>query len=140
MGALPGTVLRQTQLRRRMLMTEFAAGEAQALRDWWSNKSQADIDAMVPKAIEYGGGDLTLMADGMALFAQMGGGEVPRPVQREMAVAFYALGKIARIISALAEGRLPGEDSWYDLQIYAVMAQYERQIGPWPNGKPEQMR
>lgn len=140
MGALPGTVLRQTQLRRRMLMTEFAAGEAQALRDWWHAKSQADIDAVVPKAIQYGGGDMTLMADGMKLFIQLGGREVERPVEREMAYAFYALGKIARIISRLAEGQLPGEDSWFDLQIYSIMAQYERQIGPWPNGKPEPLR
>lgn len=137
MGAAPGTVLRQAQLRRRMLMTEFKTGEAQALRDWWEDKCRRDIDAMVPKAIEYGGGDLTLMADGMRLLQEMSGRKVERPVQREAAIAFYALGKIARILSALAEGRLPGEDSWYDLQIYAVMAQYERQVGPWPNGAPE---
>jgi hypothetical protein len=137
MGARPGSMLRQDQLRRRMLMTEFRAGEAQALRDWWEEKCRADIDSMVPKAIEYGGGDLTLMADGMRLLQQVGGRTVTRPVQREAAIAFYALGKIARILSAISEGRLPGEDSWYDLQIYAIMAQYERQVGPWPNGVPE---
>lgn len=120
-------------------MTEFATGEAEALRAWWQDKSERDINAVVPKAIDYGGGDLTLMADGMKLFAQLGGREVPRPVEREMAIAFYALGKIARIISGLAEGRLPNADSWYDLQIYAIMAQYEREIGPWPNGKPEKL-
>lgn len=136
MGAPPGLVLRQQQLRRRMLMTT-KTDDAAALRAWWQDKSDRDINAVVPKAIDYGGGDLTLMADGMRLFAEIGGRKVERPVQREMAIAFYALGKIARIISGLAEGRLPNADSWYDLQIYALMAQYEREIGPWPAGAKE---
>jgi hypothetical protein len=50
----------------------------------------------------------------------------------ELGVAFYALGKMARIMGAYADGLAPSDDSWHDLAIYARMAQRVRHADGWP--------
>jgi hypothetical protein len=49
----------------------------------------------------------------------------------ELAVAFYTLGKIARIFSGYQMGLVPDDDSWFDLHFYSMMALKIRETGRW---------
>jgi hypothetical protein len=105
------------------------------LAEWWRALSEKEIAQTIAKAQEYGGDDLAYM--GAILQDAIRGPEVIREETSraaETAVAFYALGKITRIIGALKEGRKPSDDSWLDLHVYAGMAIRIRETGGWPNG------
>ena len=99
------------------------------LRTWWEATTQDEIESLMPKVIEYGSNDLKMIGDALlALRPDLR--DVVKP--DEFAVAFYALGKVARIFGAYADGRTPSDDSWHDLAIYARMALRVRDAGDWP--------
>jgi len=106
------------------------------LAEWWLAQCTEEIDKTIPKAEAYSAIDLEIM--GAAELAKLGeaGDLIPKDRREahgmEMAIAFYALGKLSRIIGALSEGRDGGEDSWFDLGVYARMAQRVRETGQWP--------
>lgn len=102
---------------------------------WWMDKSQAEADMAVEKSREYGSIDLKIMGHAMVeMLGSQGrlGEELPEEFGIEMAIAFYVLGKISRIVAAFNEGRLPNIDSWDDISVYARMAQRVRVTGAWP--------
>lgn len=99
------------------------------LVDWWMEQAADEAQMVVPKAVAYGADDL------LQIGRQMAGAihrEVTDAQAAELGIAFYAYGKIARIMAAVKEGRDPGLDSWLDLGIYAKMAQRVRDAGGWP--------
>ena len=99
------------------------------LRAWWDKTTQDEIESMMPKVVEYGSNDLKMIGDALlALRKDLRGTVEPD----ELAVAFYALGKIARILGAYEDGNTPSDDSWHDLAIYARMALRVRDAGDWP--------
>lgn len=102
------------------------------LRNWWLAQADGEIAAMVPKAVEYSAVDLEIMGAAMEAMGAAGEGDGV-----EAAIAFYALGKLSRIAGALAEGRTPNRDSWFDLGVYARMAQRVIEVGSWPGQHPE---
>lgn len=99
------------------------------ITQWWLATSEKEIRLTIPKAIEYGADDLReigralIKSDDDSLCAQAG-------------IAFYALGKIHRILSAVDRGEHPSYDSWFDLGVYAKMAQRVQDMGGWP-GSPD---
>jgi hypothetical protein len=111
------------------------------LRAWWMSLARRDMDAVVPKAVEYSAYDLDIM--GHALLAWSGqewganGGRGGADAQersavgQEMAIAYYVLGKVSRLIGAYHEGKLPSNDTWDDIRIYATMAARVRETGRW---------
>lgn len=101
---------------------------------WWLDQARAEIDMVVDKAIEYGATDLVDIGHQLARTA---GRTICDQDAAEWGIAFYALGKVSRILAAIAEGRQPSEDSWLDLGVYARMAQRVKQCGGWP-GDPIQ--
>lgn len=99
------------------------------LQEWWHATTKDEIDSMMPKVIEYGSNDLKMMGEAMlGLKPELADKIEPE----ELAIAFYALGKIARIFGAYQDGSAPSDDSWHDLAIYARMAQRVRDAGYWP--------
>lgn len=95
------------------------------LTQWWLAKAQRDIGAMAPKVAEYSSSDLLVI----------GAGIVPSmspQAQAEAAVAFYLLGKAARLTGAFIEGRVPHIDSWDDAAVYSMMGRRIREVGSWP--------
>lgn len=107
------------------------------LAEWWANTAISEINMVVAKAIEYGATDLRDL--GYQILEMAG----RRPIERdayddavatEVGIAFYAQGKLARIVAAVKEGRRPSVDSWLDLGVYARMGQRVHQVGGWPNG------
>lgn len=99
------------------------------LADWWRSKAQDEIKATVAKAVEYGATDLEDIGHQLA---RISGRQVSDAEAAEIGIAFYALGKVSRIMAAIKEGRRPSQDSWHDLGIYARMAQRVIEHGRWP--------
>lgn len=102
----------------------------QELQDWWAKVAAEDAARTIPKVIEYGSADLKVM--GAALQAMIPRGEeLPARVGQEAAVAFYLLGKVARMFGAYAQGQAPTDDTWLDARIYAMMGHRIRERGEW---------
>jgi len=106
------------------------------LAEWWAQLAQDEIDRVVAKAIEYGATDLRDL--GWQVLEMAGGpgrGEdedILDSDATEIGIAFYAAGKMARIVAAIREGRQPSLDTWHDLGVYARMAQRVHSHGGWP--------
>jgi hypothetical protein len=101
---------------------------ADDLAAWWMSKSAQEVANLVPKAISYGSVDLDIMGDTLLLLMPQLRDVVPK---QELALVFYALGKLSRLVGALEQGVAPATDSWLDLSIYARMALRVRETGTW---------
>ena len=99
--------------------------DPQELAAWWASKTQRDIDAMTPKLAEYSSSDLLVIGAGIVP-------NMPPGAQVEAAIAYYLLGKAARLTGAFIEGRIPHIDSWDDAAVYAMMGRRAREFGGWP--------
>lgn len=103
-----------------------------SIEEWWFEQAQLELDRTIPKAKEYGSGDLAVMASALRLLhsskLSVAWGD---SFYMEWACAFYALGKVSRVIAAYARGDLPDSDSWFDLGVYCRMAQRIRATGGW---------
>lgn len=107
------------------------------LADWWRGVTEDDIAAMLPKAREYSAYDLILLgkatADMVGAFDPEPYEEgVPDGVYAEIGCWWYLMGKVARAIGAIKEGRLPSEDTAADARIYATMISRIKAVGGWP--------
>lgn len=114
---------------------ERKAEKRQELKTWWYNQASREVDKAIDKAIEYGAADLKVMGKAMECLLPEKGmrkEEIPERVGIEMAIAFYALGKVARVFGAFERGAVPSDDCWEDLGIYCRMAQHVRERGCWP--------
>jgi hypothetical protein len=99
----------------------------QQLAEWWLDETRSELDSVIPKALEYGSADLKVI--GFALSQMIG---EPKDVTNdELGIAFYVLGKVARLVGGYADGRKPSDDTWHDIAIYTKMAQYARHNGEW---------
>lgn len=95
----------------------------------WIEKHHDNIRIMADrKAHAYGATDLLVMAKGMQAIQP----NLTPERALEAAIAFYALGKLGRVLSAFGEGKPSPEDSWLDLETYALMAQKVLETGSWP--------
>jgi hypothetical protein len=102
----------------------------QELRQWWAAKTSRDIEAMLPKMREYSSSDLQVIGAGLVP-------DLSPALQAEAAIAFYLLGKAARITGSLMEEREPDVDSWDDAAVYAMMGRRVREAGGWPGTATE---
>lgn len=104
------------------------ADRERTLSEWWLKTATEEVRRTVPKSVQYGSYDLHLI--GKVLGAVIGR-KLTSAEAEELGVAFYALGKIARIMSAYRDGHSPQDDDWFDLGVYARMAQRIREVGTW---------
>lgn len=102
---------------------------AEELRQWWLQQAEMEVQRTVPKAIEYGAADLEVM--GTAMQHLIPKDRRSRQMGLEMALAFYCLGKCARLFGAFERGEYPSEDTWFDIGVYTRMAERVRQTGSW---------
>lgn len=101
------------------------------LTDWWLENSHQEIEAVVPKAVEYGPHSMITVGRAMA---QLGGRNVDDEEAIELACMLYIYGKVGRWLDAATSGRRPSGDTIYDIKIYAKMAERNRDVGGWPFG------
>lgn len=109
--------------------------QLEELRDWWSGEAEKDAEKCLKKLIEYGSSDLDIMAHSMlavggTLWEGVPDAERMR-VGREMAIAFYLQGKVARAFGAFEHGRMPTTDTIDDIVRYGMMWKRIRQTGAW---------
>jgi hypothetical protein len=99
------------------------------LGSWWLALAEAEVEAVVPKAVEYGALDLIDIGHDLARTA---GRVVSDEEAAEMGVYFYVRGKLARWTDALVRHARPSDDTLHDLGVYVRMAQRIRAAGGWP--------
>lgn len=111
-------------------------GDQGTLMAWWLNTALCDFNATVPKMMEYGGehgtegaADLRTMGDALATLLGWG---AFTPVALELACWFYVMGKVGRLISDYQQQREGKEDTWFDINVYAMMARRIQAVGQWP--------
>lgn len=110
-----------------MSKRESAATE---LEKWWLGQAQEEIERTVPKALEYGSGDLIEIGRTMA--KTKGDDHIGDKEAAELGVYFYLVGKIARWTDAIRNGRRVSDDTLFDIGVYIRMAQRIRAAGGWP--------
>lgn len=99
----------------------------------WMAEHHTDLQRMTgEKAFEYGSLDLSIMGAGIAKLWPGIGENAPPAAQLQAAIAFYLMGKVSRVLSALSEGKPPPTDSWLDAEVYAMMGGYVQEHGQWP--------
>lgn len=137
-GLLPDVWAKNTpdQLPRRERTDPFAdtgpADVVAMLSNWWRATAEAEIEMVVGKAIEYGATDLRDLGLQILEMAGQRRRQVLDEEATEIGIAFYAAGKLARIMAAVKEGRRPSLDTWIDLGVYARMAQRVHSHHGWP--------
>jgi hypothetical protein len=102
---------------------------AEQLRAWWFHMADIEIEATVPKAVEYSSTDL---ADIGHVLARTAGRKVSNEEAAELGVFFYLQGKLSRWAGAIAQGKRPSDDTIFDIGVYCRMAQRIRYSGNWP--------
>lgn len=105
-----------------------AARDRVTVEAWWCATSQEDLDKVLAKLDVYGSLDF----HARAMLELMGRPQDSLRNGTEAAIASYLAGKLNRVLSSLALGVLPDEDSWADFARYAMMARYVRKFGRWP--------
>jgi hypothetical protein len=101
----------------------------QELRSWWLNIASSEVEAVVPKAVEYGATDLRDIGRDLAAIS---GRTVTDEEAAELGVFFYARGKLSRWVDAVIRGDRVSDDTLHDLGVYVRMAQRIRSHGGWP--------
>lgn len=98
---------------------------------WWMDTAKDDLDRTLPKAIEYGSVDLEIIGD--MLRRLLDWNDAPDRVGVELGISFYLAGKVARMMGAYADKRLPSDDTLLDIVVYGMMLRRTRENGRWPN-------
>lgn len=99
------------------------------LSDWLDTLRERELSETLRKAAEYDQKDLIVVGQTMGTLLGLPIADEQTAIQ--LACAFYALGKVARVIGAIAGGRAPQADSWYDLRIYGTMGLKTLETGRW---------
>jgi hypothetical protein len=91
--------------------------------------SHEDLQKLLPKAREYGAADIRIMGFAMQELLSLKTLELGE----EAAIAFYLLGKIARLFGAYEKGEASSDDTWHDITVYSLMGRRIRENGGrWP--------
>lgn len=101
-----------------------------ALADWWFDTARDEMDACIPKAVEYGSTDLAVI--GRAQGRLMGRVDLSHEEATELGIFFYLQGKLARWEDAIVHGRRVSDDTLHDASVYIKMQQRNRAVGGWP--------
>ncbi len=113
----------------------------EGLELWWMQQAQAEVEPLIAKMTEYGGGgravDLTEIGSALRIagvgFGKEHRGQPTEGDTQELGVYFYLVGKFARWTAAIAENRPVSDDTLSDIGIYVRMAQRIRESGGWPS-------
>lgn len=96
--------------------------------DWAARWLDEHIPAIEEKAATYGSNSLAKKGSRFAAAQRIG---VNTAQALELGCAQYAVEKGDRIEDAILRGQLPTLDTWTDIAVYALMAQYIRETGTW---------
>lgn len=101
-----------------------------AIEDWWIENAHQAVEAVAPKAAEYGSTDLAELGRDLAMLMNRDG--MSHEELTELGIYMYMLGKFSRWRDAIKDGRRVSLDTIYDIKVYATMAERNRAVGGWP--------
>lgn len=114
--------------------------DKQPVGEWMEEHHARVREAAMEKALKYGSSDLEIMGKAMQMLI----GAPPPPdwdtmsqeekdrLGQQAAIAFYNLGKLARVISNFSSlGHPVASDSWWDGEVYAMMGFKIGATGTW---------
>lgn len=117
--------------KKEMDMTQQDIEKAKdAIEDWWLENARQAIEAVAPKAAEYGSTDLAELGRDLAMLMNRDG--MSHEELTELGIYMYMLGKFSRWRDAIKDGRRVSLDTIYDIKVYATMAERNRAVGGWP--------
>lgn len=99
------------------------------LEGWLRRTFEDELPSTLEKAVTYGAADLEVMGDALAVMMPQIAHD--RKLRLLAAVTFYQLGKVARQIGALRDGREPPTDTNYDMHIYGLIGLKIQETGEW---------
>lgn len=109
----------------------FTTGDQRVqLDDWWRTLPDQELPDLMKKVTDYSAYDLELI--GRVLADTLGQPNLEPGIYQELGCWFYLLGKIARAMGAIREGRTPSYDTALDTRIYATMIMRIKTAGGWP--------
>jgi hypothetical protein len=108
---------------------EAPAPQPKPLAEWWRAVSEQEIEATVPKAIEYGATDLIDIGTQLGKWMNR---DITDAEAAELGCWFYLIGKMARATSAIDRSEFPSDDTLKDIGVYVKMIQRIRSAGSWP--------
>lgn len=110
------------------------SANAHELENWWHDRASEEIERTIPKALEYGSGDLIEIGRQMAETMRIDQGRhLKDEVLAELGIYFYVVGKMARWTDAVKNGgRRVSDDTLFDIGVYIRMVQRIRAAGGWP--------
>lgn len=106
------------------------------IETWWMGVARNEVEAVVPKAVEYGSTDLIDIGANLARIMKREG--LDNRQKAELGIYFYLIGKMARWSDAVKEGRDVSDDTLHDVGVYVRMAQRVRAVGGWPVAPKEE--
>ena len=100
---------------------------------WWAQVARQEVEAVVPKALEYGSTDLAEIGRQLqkAMDPDLADRLDPGQVL-ELGIYFYVIGKVARWTDAIRRGESVSDDTIHDIAVYCRMVQRVRAAGGWP--------
>lgn len=102
---------------------------AESLFRWWMDRATAEVQQVVPKAVEYGNNSLIDLGYQLARYAHR---TVSAEEAQELGCWFYIVGKMGRWADALVDGTRVSDDTIHDISVYCRMVQRIRTTGSWP--------
>lgn len=105
------------------------------LMSWWMQQAETEANRTIPKAVEYGSNSMLDLGRSLARTMHR---TVSDEECMELACFFYIQGKMGRWLDAIVAGRRPGDDTPFDIGVYAKMVQRIRESGSWPGNTTEQ--
>ena len=95
---------------------------------WVEKWASEQIPMAEAKAVQYGSNSLAKKG---WRFAQAQGRGVSQAEALELGATQYVLEKMDRVEDAILRRQLPGDDTWIDIAVYALMIGYIRSNGQW---------
>lgn len=93
--------------------------EERTLYGYLIDRAKQEAEATIIKRREYGSRDLVDIGRTMAEMTGRPG--LTDEQLAELGCAFYAIGKMSRITSAIQRDEWPSHDTWMDIHVYALM-------------------
>ena len=103
---------------------------ADTLHAWWMDHAAAESAATVSKMVEYGSADLASLARDVFRMTGSSRRLDDWAEATQIGCLIYLLGKVQRMVEAVAEGRPIHRDHPFDVAVYAKMMQAV-QDGAW---------
>lgn len=133
MGDYEDRVLAEAGEPQRLFAVEELADpmrtRVQDLDRWITEFQEACKPETLRKAAQYGSADLDLI--GRAMLLMMPEERRDERMALLLGISFYLTGKVARIFGQIERGETPDQDSFYDANVYSMMALRVLQEGKW---------